>query len=279
MNTPRRKTRSPESNRPGKPHGSSPVLHPTHRKSCRLGSSGGSGSSNKSPRGTVFDSSAKRTNNGSLTCGRNWPKPVPITRTAKTLTEGLALARQASSDARSVQTAAQKLNDEVIRLKAALATANAEAVRAHKRRDTWTEQWSSAIAVLRLRDPSVSVKTVQDYLKRIAEMQQHLTDMRIKAARVREIAEERVLLLDRLTALRWRLDPTARPSTAETLNVDFREVDAALKAARVGRTQHEERAKQSRQVQAGHRHNQRRVARSRSCPPSPRCASRSRGYR
>src|SRR5208282_4371007 len=145
----------------------------------------------------------------------------PITRTAKTLAEGLALARQAISDAKSGQTAAQKLNDEVLRLQAALATAEAESVRAQKRRDTWTEQWSAAIGVLRLREPSVSVKTAQDYLKRIAEMQQHLTDMRIKAARGREIDEERALLLQRLTALRQRLDSATRPTTADTSTPTF----------------------------------------------------------
>ena len=168
----------------------------------------------------------------------------PATRIAKTLAEGLALARQAISDAKIAQSDAEKLNEEVIRLKATLAAANEEAVCAHKRQNLWTEQWSSAIAVLKLHDPTVSVKTVQDYLKRIAEMQQHLTDMRIKAARVREIDEERVLLLGRLTALRKRLDSAARPSTADTLDADVRTVDAALKAARIARTQHEERAKQ-----------------------------------
>jgi uncharacterized protein YhaN len=172
----------------------------------------------------------------------------PITHTAKTLTAGLALARQVIAGANSGQTAAQKLNDEVHRLQAALATAEAAAVRAQKRRDNWTEQWSSAIGVLRLHDPNVSVKTVQDYLKRISEMQQHLTDMRIMAARVKEIAEGRALLLQRVTALRQRLDSPARPSTTATLDADFREVDAALKTARIGRTQHEERAKQLKKV-------------------------------
>ncbi|MGA2699471.1 MAG: AAA family ATPase [Isosphaeraceae bacterium] len=174
----------------------------------------------------------------------------PITRTAKTLAEGLALARQAISDAKSGQTAAQKLNDEVLRLQAALATDEAESVRAQKRRDTWTEQWSAAIGVLRLREPSVSVKTAQDYLKRIAEMQQHLTDMRIKAARVREIDEERALLLQRLTALRQRLDSATRPTTADTLDADFHEVDAAVSAARIRRTQHDELAKRLKKVRS-----------------------------
>jgi uncharacterized protein YhaN len=172
----------------------------------------------------------------------------PITHEAKTLTAGLVLARQAIADAKSSQTAAQKLHDEVHRLQAALASAEAAATRAQKRRDNWTEQWSSAIGVLRLHDPNVSVKTVQDYLKRITEMQQHLTDMRIMAARVKEIAEGRALLLQRVTALRQRLDSAACPSTMAAFNADFREVDAALKTARIGRTQHEERAKQLKKV-------------------------------
>jgi uncharacterized protein YhaN len=174
----------------------------------------------------------------------------PIAGAAKTLAEGLALARQAGNDAENAQSAAQKLKDEVIRLKGALVTAKADAARANDRQKEWMGKWSAAIAVLKLRDPSVSVKTVQDYLKRIAEMQQHLTDMRLKAARVKEIENERALLLDRLTALRKRLDPAARPSTADALDADFREVDAALKAARIGRTQHDERAKQLKKVKA-----------------------------
>jgi uncharacterized protein YhaN len=175
----------------------------------------------------------------------------PITQTVKTLEEGLALARQAINDAKSLQTAAQKLNDEIIRFKAALTSAETAAERAQKRRETWTEQWSTAIGVLRLLEPSgMSVKTAQDSLKRISEMQQHLTDMRIKAARIREIAGERTLLLQSLTALRLRLNSTARPSTANTLDADFREVDAALNAARTSRTQHEERAKQLKKVKS-----------------------------
>src|SRR5262249_30336682 len=143
--------------------------------------------------------------------------------------------------AKNAQSATQKLKDEVIRLKEAVASASAQATRARERREKWTEQWSAAIAVLGLGESSVSVETAHDYLKRIGEMQQHLTEMRIKAARVKEIAGERALLLDRLTAMRMRLDPAARPSTADTLDTDFRELDIALKEARAGRTQHEER--------------------------------------
>jgi uncharacterized protein YhaN len=172
----------------------------------------------------------------------------PITKKATTLAGGLALARQAIADAKSNQTAVEKLKDEVFRLQSELATAEVESARAKKRHDKWTEQWSSAIGILGLRTPGVSIKTVQDYLKRIAEMQQHLTDMRLKAARVKEIADERASLLQRLTALRQRLDLAARPTTADTLDVDFREVDAALKAARISRTQHEERARQLKKV-------------------------------
>lgn len=167
----------------------------------------------------------------------------PVARTAKTLAEGLALARQASTDAKTRQADAQKRGEEVIRLQGVLATAEAALVRAEKRRDTWTQKWTAAIAVLRLREPSVSVATAQDYLKRIAEMQQHLTDSRIKAARVREIAQERSHLLQRITALRQRLETAARPTTDDTLDADFHEVDAAVSAGRVARTQHEDRAK------------------------------------
>lgn len=174
----------------------------------------------------------------------------PITQTTKTLVEGLALARQASTNATSGQIGAQKLNDEVLRLQAALVTAEAAAVGAQARHDTWKEQWTSAIAVLRLRESSVSVRTVQDYLKRISEMQQHLSDMRIMAAREKQFAHERAILLARLTALRQRLDSSAQPSTADTIDADFRTVDAALKAARIGRTQQEEHAKRLKKIKA-----------------------------
>lgn len=172
----------------------------------------------------------------------------PIAQTTKTLAEGLSLARQAVADAKAAQAAIEKHNDEVIRLRAALASAESEAERARQRLAQWTDQWSSAIAVLKLHDPSVSVKTVQDYLKRIAEMHQHLTDMRIMAARVRENRNERSHLLERLNAVRQRLAPGARSATSETLDADFREVEATLKAARISRTQHEERDKQLKKV-------------------------------
>ena len=56
------------------------------------------------------------------------------------------------------------------------------------------------------------------------------------------------MLLQRITALRQRLDSAVRPSTTATLDTDFREVDAALKSAREGRTQHEGTAKQLKKV-------------------------------
>lgn len=168
----------------------------------------------------------------------------PATMAAKSLAEGLAIARQASIDAKNAQAASQKLSDEILRLQGELIAAEAQWARAKTRHETWTEQWSAAIALLKLRDPGVSVETVQDYLKRISAMQQHLTDMRIKAARVREIEKERELLLDRLTSLRKRLDPLSSPSTADTLDTDFREIDRVLAAARTGRAQHEARVKQ-----------------------------------
>jgi uncharacterized protein YhaN len=174
----------------------------------------------------------------------------PLTEPAKTLAEALALARQASAAAKTSQAAVQKQGEEILRLQGVMATAEAALVRAEKRSDTWTEKWAAAIAVLRLREPSVSVTTAQDYLKRIGEMQQHLTDSRIKAARVREIAEERSLLLQRLAALRQRLDQAARTTTNETLDADFHELDVAASAARVARTHHVDRAKQLEKVEA-----------------------------
>jgi uncharacterized protein YhaN len=112
--------------------------------------------------------------------------------------------------------------------------------KAEERRDRWIAQWAAAITPLGLEDSSASVETAQSYLKSIELMQGHLSNARIKAARVREIATDRVAILERITALRRRLDPAARPTTDDSLEADFRQVDAAVAAARVQRTRHQE---------------------------------------
>jgi uncharacterized protein YhaN len=174
----------------------------------------------------------------------------PPSQETQTLAEGLALARQALALALANQTAAERLIEELARLQPELEAAEKDLARARDRQDRWVEKWSESIRPLGLGEPSTSVETASDYMRRIIEMQQHLTQMRIKAAAVREIAEERASLLVRLTALRQRLDPAARPSTGESLNLNYRELEVALMAARALRTQHEERTTQLKKVAA-----------------------------
>lgn len=98
--------------------------------------------------------------------------------------------------------------------------------------------------MLRLSENDASVGTVQNYLKRIQEMQQHLTDMRINAATVRDIARERDLLFERLSSVRKRLQTDASPSTAQSFDTDFRVLDQELSEAKRLRTESETLAKQ-----------------------------------
>ncbi|WP_422927532.1 ATP-binding protein [Singulisphaera sp. PoT] len=58
------------------------------------------------------------------------------------------------------------------------------------------------------------------------------------------------MLLQRLTAVRQRLNPAARRSDDSTLDTDFHEVNAAVSAARVARTQREDRVKQLKRIKA-----------------------------
>jgi uncharacterized protein YhaN len=162
----------------------------------------------------------------------------PATRAANTLSDALALARAAIEQARSARAVSDKSNEEVSRLERELTKAEKAAEQAEKRGEEWARQWSEAVAVLRLKDAVPSITTAQEYLARIDRMQLHLKDMRIKDARVREIENDRNRLIDRVNHLRQRLDPASRATTAETLDTDFRSVEAALRDARAQRARH-----------------------------------------
>jgi uncharacterized protein YhaN len=164
----------------------------------------------------------------------------PATKGAKALSEGLTLAKSAIAQATSARATMEQCGEEVKRLQGELTRAEQAAERAEQRRAEWTRQWSQAVAVLRLIDAAPLVKTAQDYLSRIDQMQQHLRDMRLKDARVREIEDDRNRLIDRVNRLQQRLDPASRMTTAETLDADFRSIDAALQEARAQRTRHEQ---------------------------------------
>lgn len=168
----------------------------------------------------------------------------PAAASAQTLAEGLTLARQLAKEVAEKTAQAEKLQADVQRLNTDVSTAESAFRAAQQAQATWQQQWVEAIGVLRLQKPETSIATAQKYLKQIGEMQQKLSDARIKAAVVRDLEAERAHLLQRLTSLRQRLEPGAKLSTGESLNDDFRSVELALKAARVTRTQFDERAKQ-----------------------------------
>lgn len=168
----------------------------------------------------------------------------PAAANAKTLVEGLTSARQLAKEVAERTSQAEKLQADVQRLNTDVAAAESALNAAQTEQATWQQQWVEAIRVLQLQKPETSIATAQKYLKLIAEMQQKLSDARIKAAVVRDLEAERSQLLQRLNSLRQRLDRRAKPSTPESLSDDFRSVELALKAARVVRTQFDERAKQ-----------------------------------
>jgi uncharacterized protein YhaN len=168
----------------------------------------------------------------------------PAARNAMTLTEGLAAARRTIDQSVSSRNTRTNLEGEVQRFQKQLEEARKRHAKALERQQEWEKQWAAAVEVLQLRERTPSIETAQNYLARIDQMQQHLRDMRIKDARVREIRAERELLIQRINNLRMRLNQEARPTTAEWLEADFRAVEAALDDARERRTRHQELSKQ-----------------------------------
>jgi uncharacterized protein YhaN len=168
----------------------------------------------------------------------------PAASTAATLAEGLSAARRAISEALSLRERRMTLERDIGRVQKEHEGARERLTKANERRQEWDKQWASAVAVLRLKEGIPSIETAQNYLARVDQMQQHLRDMRIKDARVREIRSERELLIERINALRLRLEPAARLTTAESLETDFRILEAALFDAREKRTRHQGLSKQ-----------------------------------
>lgn len=168
----------------------------------------------------------------------------PAAKNTETLGQSLAVARRAVADALSLRDQRKKLEEDLGRQQQQWEAACARLGKARQRQDVWEAKWTTAVAVLQLKEGTPSIETAQTYLTRIDQMQHHLRDMRIKEARVREIRAERELLMKRLSELRTRLDPAARPTTAETLEADFRAVESALEAAREQRTRHQELSRQ-----------------------------------
>lgn len=167
----------------------------------------------------------------------------------KSIATALAAARAAIAEAQKARGNAQMLEDTLLRLEKQLKEARERLEIAKSRQRQWQEDWSTAISVIRL-SGATSVETAQRYLASIARMQQHLTDMRIKDARVRGIRTERDRLLKRLNALRSRLDPSVQPCDAETMESHFRTLQSALDDAREKRTRYQQLVRQLKEIDA-----------------------------
>ncbi|WP_425617045.1 AAA family ATPase [Anatilimnocola sp. NA78] len=174
----------------------------------------------------------------------------PATKSVATLSAALSLAGQVTKEAAAQRANAAKLEEDVQRLQLETAKADSELQAAQAKQKKWKEAWSAAIVVLGLQDGEISVTTAHEYLKRIAEMQDKMKEARIKAARIKEITEDRATLLQRISAVRQRLNKAAKPTTAESLDEDFRQLEESLKVARVRRTQFEDRSRQLQKQQA-----------------------------
>jgi uncharacterized protein YhaN len=167
---------------------------------------------------------------------------------SETLAEGVAAVRRAVNDQTSLHNRRTSLEADVKRLREQLVDGNVSLSRAQGREQKWRQDWAEAIAVLQLKEGSASIETAQDYLSRIDQMQQHLRDMRIKDARIREIRADRDLLVERISRVRLRLDATARPTTTESLEADFAAVVTLIDDARQMRTQHQGLTRQQQEI-------------------------------
>lgn len=170
----------------------------------------------------------------------------PPARDARSLVGGLALAKDAIAEADRHRANIEKAGEDLRRETIALQTAEREREQAIQRKAAWETQWREAVAVLRLTETMPSIETAQEYLRRIEQMQKHLSEMRIKRAQVKEIVDKRGLLVERLTTLRRRIDPACSATTADSIDNDFRVVENALKDAIERRTLHQERSEQIR---------------------------------
>jgi uncharacterized protein YhaN len=173
----------------------------------------------------------------------------PPARNAKTLADGLGAARSAIADASSLRARRNRLEDDVRRMQKQLEEASERQAKARRRQQEWERQWADAVAVLELKEGTPSIETALNYLRRIDQMQQHLRDMRIKDARVREIQADRELLIGRMNKLRLRLDSAAQPTTAETLVADLHALSSALDDTRDKRTRHRQLSKQLQEME------------------------------
>jgi len=72
----------------------------------------------------------------------------------------------------------------------------------------------------------------------------HLRDARIRAAKIREIDENRTRFIGRIDTIRTGMDPQARPTSGDTLDQDFRDLERRLREATDLRSRRNEITKQ-----------------------------------
>lgn len=133
----------------------------------------------------------------------------------------------------SVERATNELSKAEHRLRQATA-ANAQ----------WETDWANAVASLRMKETNPSVTTVQNYVRQQEKMHVHLTDARIRAARIRGFDDDRARLITRINVVRQGIDPATRATADETLDADHRDLEARLRQARDIRTRRDEVSKQ-----------------------------------
>lgn len=148
----------------------------------------------------------------------------PPASQAKTLAAALIGLKQAISAAESVEAARLQRSRAGEQLRAV----EEDVSTAMARQATWKKNWCLALAPLGHPDGKLSVKVAREYLERIDQMQLHLKDARIKAARARELGDQRMNCVAALTELRRRLDPAAEASTEQTASADYLVVETRM---------------------------------------------------
>jgi uncharacterized protein YhaN len=162
---------------------------------------------------------------------------VSETSGSRGLSEALAVAQERVNAAQEARIQRKTSAAELERLRREMATLQAEKTELEHELKSTLRNWAEAVAPLRLSRDADST-TVEICLDRIGEMQVHLKDARIKAARIGEIEQRRDVLVRCLNDLRQRLDPACVATAPDRILPDFEEIDRALASARDRRTSH-----------------------------------------
>jgi uncharacterized protein YhaN len=161
----------------------------------------------------------------------------------RSLSEALARAQEHLREIDKARNQREQHARDLERLRRELANTDSERQEIEQRHHLIMNDWALAVAPLRL-SGSVDAVTVETYLDRIAQLQEHLKDARIKAAQIRDNETERGDVLQRLSEVRRRIDPACRTATPDRIQQDFDELIRNLTAARDRRTRLDELHKQ-----------------------------------